>query len=390
VTTDQPGAAPAERPAPLIFVGAPSDPGEMTFGSYSAVLATGRHLLAGELSQRLARQGAAVQLIPPDRTPGEFHWGSWYTAAVQPALVAAGSAVDAVGWVGAGALALFDDQTLDDLLAPVAGEVVANNRFSADAFVVAGDLPAALGVLAGLGNDNGAPRALEGAGFAARDLSAAPWSRFDVDTPLDLALLRLATQLPGVRRLDPAVAAFLAGAQLPGGRPLEIPRLQPVLEALRSRDAEVVIAGRVPSAVFGYVEEQAACRVRLFVEERGMRAAPANEPRSLLGDLAVEHGAASLIDHLAALGNAVILDTRVIMAARAASSDPGAWPAPEERYASDFGNPSSIATPWLRELTDAAAAASVPFILGAHTLVSDGLRILTDLAWLSSPPDSRR
>ncbi|HEV7200883.1 MAG TPA: hypothetical protein VGO32_08785, partial [Candidatus Limnocylindria bacterium] len=98
MTTDQ---TPAERPAPLIFMAAPSDPGDVTFGSYAAVLATGRHLLAGELSQRLARQGAAVQLIPPDRTPGAFHWGSWYTAAVQPALVAASGKVDAIGWVGA-------------------------------------------------------------------------------------------------------------------------------------------------------------------------------------------------------------------------------------------------------------------------------------------------
>lgn len=386
MTADRQGAP---RPAPLIFMADP-DPEDVAFGSYSAVLATGRHLLAAELSQRLAGQGAAVQRIAPDRTPGEFHWGRWYTAAARPGLAAAGGDVDAVGWVGAGALALFSDESLDDLLSPVAGELVANNRFSADAFVVAGDLPGAMGALAGLGNDNGAPRALEGAGFAARDLSTAPWSRFDVDTPLDLALLRLAGQLPDVRRLDTAVEAFLAGAQLPRGHSLEVLRLQSVLETLRSRNAEVVIAGRVPAAVFGYVEDQAACRVRLFVEERGMRAAPANRPRSLLGAWVADRGAASLVEHLATLGDAVILDTRVIMAALASSSDPRAWPSAEERYASDFGDEWAIATAWLKELTAAAAAASVPFILGAHTLVSDGLRILTDLAWLSSPADRRR
>ena len=31
---------------------------------------------------------------------------------------------------------------------------------------------------------------------------------------------------------------------------------------------------------------------------------------------------------------------------------------------------------------DAAAAAPVPFLLGGHALVSDGLRILVDAAWL--------
>jgi hypothetical protein len=351
------------------------------FGSYAAVLATGRHLLAAELSQRLARQGAAVKLISPDDS-GAFHWGGWFTQAARAALDEAGDQVDAIGWVGAGALALLADEGLDTLLSPLAGEVVANNRFSSDAFVVAGDLTAALGVLAGLGADNGAPRALEAAGFTVRDLSTAPWTRFDVDTPLDLALLRLATRLPGMRSLDPAISAFLEGAQLPGGQALMIPRVEEVLDVLRNRNAELVVAGRVPSSSFAYLEEQAACRVRLFVEERGMRAAPANRPRSLLADWVTEKDAASLIERLADLGNAVILDTRVIMAALVSSADPAVWPAPEDRFASDFGDPARIGAEWLREMTTAAADASVPFVLGAHTLVSDGLRILTDAAWL--------
>jgi hypothetical protein len=354
---------------------------EAPFGSYAAVLATGRHLLAAELSQRLARQGAAVQLIPAaDASP--FHWGTWYTHAARTALDATGNRLDAIGWVGAGALALVPDEALDTLLSPIPGEVVTNNRFSADAFVVAGDLPAALGVLAGLGGDNGVPRALEAAGFTVRDLAGASWTRFDVDTPLDLALLRLATRLPGTRTPDQTISAFLEGALLPGGRSLEIPRLDEVLAVLRNRNAEMVVAGRVPSSTFAHLEEQAACRIRLFVEERGMRAAPANRPRSLLGDWVSERGAASLVEHLASLGDAVILDTRVVMAALAGTSDVAAWPAPEERYASDFGNPSPITAPWLRDLSAVAAAASVPFLLGAHTLVSDGLRILTDAAWL--------
>lgn len=355
------------------------------FGSYAAVLATGRHLLAAELSQRLARQGAAVKLIPPDESGG-FHWGTWFTQAARAELDAAGDLVDAIGWVGAGALALLGDDALDSLLSPLAGEVVANNRFSSDAFVVAGDLTAALGALTGLGADNGAPRALEAAGFTVRDLSTAPWTRFDVDTPLDLALLRLATRLPGIRSVDPAIHAFLEGAQLSGGQPLMVPRVEEVLAVLRNRNAELVVAGRVPSSSFAYLEEQAACRVRLFVEERGMRAAPANRPRSLLADWVTQNGAASLVEHLVDLGNGVILDTRVIMAALVGSADPAVWPAPEDRFASDFGNPGPIGAESLRELTTAAASSSVPFVLGAHTLVSDGLRILTDAAWLGRGP----
>lgn len=374
----------AERPAPLVLMGGAPDPGESEFGSYGAVLATGRHLLAAELSQRLARQGAAVELIPADTSSGAFHWGTWYAAGARMALDDAGERVDTVGWVGAGALALVGDDTLDALLSPTPGEVVANNRFSADAFVVAGDLDVGLGTLAGLGADNGAPRALEGAGFTVRDLSTAPWSRFDVDTPQDLALLRLATRLPGVRRLDPAVEAFLEGVQLPGGRPLAVPRIEDVLDVLRSRNAELVVTGRVPAASFAYLEEHAACRVRLFAEERGMRAAPANRPRSLLADWVTELGAASLVERLSDLGNAAIIDSRVVMAALVGSSDAAMWPSAEDRFASDFADPGRVETEWLRELATAAAAASVPIVLGAHTLVSDGLRILTDAAWLSS------
>ena len=172
--------------------------------------------------------------------------------------------------------------------------------------------------------------------------------------------------------------------QLPGGRPLVIPRVEELLEILRSRNAELVVAGRVPAASFAYLEEQAACRVRLYAEERGMRAAPANRPRSLLADWVTEHGAASLVERLSDLGNAAIIDSRVVMAALVGSSDPAVWPADEDRFASDFADPSRVETEWLRELTTAAEAASVPIVLGAHTLVSDGLRILTDAAWLTS------
>ncbi|RPH35356.1 MAG: hypothetical protein EHM90_04435, partial [Chloroflexi bacterium] len=64
----------ADRPAPLLLVAGPAD-NEAPFGSYEAVLSTGRHLLAAALSQRLGAQGAAIQPIPSDHRPGAFHWG---------------------------------------------------------------------------------------------------------------------------------------------------------------------------------------------------------------------------------------------------------------------------------------------------------------------------
>jgi hypothetical protein len=376
----------ADRPAPLVLVAAPGEP-SAAFGSYASVAEAGQALLAAELTSRFGALGTAVRPLPPGAAR-PFHWGSWYADAAREAVAEArgeGRPLDAIGYAGAGAMALASDGLLDELGSPLAGEVVANNRYSADAFVVAGDaerLDAALNALQACDTDNAAVRCLEDAGFAWRDLGAHPWSRFDVDTPLDLALLRLATRLPGTRPLDNALAGFLEMATLPGGRHLEVPNLEVLGAVIRSREAELVVAGRIPSAAWSYLETETACRVRGYVEERGMRAARDTRPRSLLADWLNRLGPADLVGELASLADAVILDSRVLMAAVAGSSDAAAWPPEEERFASDFGDASAIGTPWLAELTAAAAAASVPVLLGGHALVSDGLRIVVEASWL--------
>ncbi|HLY35745.1 MAG TPA: hypothetical protein VKU35_03445 [Candidatus Limnocylindria bacterium] len=392
-----------ERPAPIVLVVDPGEP-DLPFGSYRAVLASAGHLLSAELSLRLARQGAAVVPIQPEEPPlgHEFHWGRWFASAARRVLESAsaeGRRVDAIGYAGAGSLALLADAELDLLISPVPGEVVANNRFSADAFVVAGadlrgeaapdgttrigpSLARALDRLEACPADNTAVRCLESAGFRSRDLGDRPWSRFDVDTPLDLALLRLATRLPGMRGLDPTLAAFLEMARLPGGGELAVPHLERIGSVLRDQGAELVITGRVPSSVLRELETEVACRVRAVVEERGMRSARGGRPRSLLARWVEERGAASLVSELATLGDAVILDSRVVMAGLSGSSEARSWPPSEERYASDFGDAAPIATPWLRELVEAAAASRVPILMGGHALVSDGLRLVLAAAWL--------
>ncbi len=373
----------AERPAPLVLVTTPTS--GQPFGSHAAIAADGRRLLAAELSRRLGRLGAAV--VELAATAGEdardFHWGRWFTEAARAAIADAPGPVDAIGYAGGSAMALLADASLDDLLSPIAGEVVANNRFSADAFVVAGDLDRALDTLAACETDNAAPRRLSEAGFAWRDLGAADWARFDVDTTLDLALLRLATRLDGMRPLEPSVRGYLEMARLPGDRPLEVPHLAALGEVIRDRSAELVVAGRIPGGTWQELETETACRVRGFVEERGMRSArdPESPPRSILAALMERSSPAQLVAELSRLGDAVVLDSRVVMAAVGGSAEAAAWPPEEERLASDFGDASRTATPWLRELTEAAAAGPTPFLLGGHALVSDGLRLIVAAAW---------
>lgn len=371
-----------ERPAPLVLVTTPL--GGQPFGSHSAIAADGQRVLATDLSRRLGRLGAAVAPLASVAPAGDaFHWGRWFTAGARAALDAAAAPVDAIGYAGGGAVALVSDDGLEALLSPIRGEVVANNRFSADAFVVAGDLDRALAALEACETDNAGPRRLNDAGFGWRDLGATPWARFDVDTTLDLALLRLATRLSGTRPLDPAVRGYLEMARLPGGRALEVPHLERLGEVIRDRGAELVVAGRVPGTTWQELETEAACRVRGLVEERGMRSARGSgeAPRSILASLMARSSPAELVAELARLGDAVVLDTRVLMAAVARSADASAWPPEEERFASDFGDFGRVGTPWLRELVEAAAIASVPFLLGGHALVSDGLRLIMAAAW---------
>jgi len=384
-----------ERPAPLTLVVDPSaKPGvDPPFGSYAAVSVAGRRRLAIELSRRLIAAGSGVAALHPT-IPAEgesFHWGRWYAPAARAMITrvrAEGRPLDAIGYAGAGALALADDSLIDALVSAIPGEATANNRFSTDAFLLAGQpsghltLEAGLAALEECSTDNAAMHCLEAAGFAIRDLSTSSWARFDVDTPLDLALLRLGARLPTTRRPDGVVAAFLEMTILPGGNSLEIPHLAEIGAILRDRDRQLVVAGRIPSSAWTYLETESACRVRCFIEERGMRSARDAVPHSLLADWMERLGPEELVKELSSLGDAVILDSRVLMASQAGSSDAGAWPPSEERFASDFLDAPPIATPWLKELTEAAAASSVPFLLGGHALVSDGLRILVDAAWL--------
>ncbi|HXR27332.1 MAG TPA: hypothetical protein VN771_05665, partial [Candidatus Baltobacteraceae bacterium] len=70
-----------------------------------------------------------------------------------------------------------------------------------------------------------------------------------------------------------------------------------------------------------------------------------------------------------------ILDSRVLLADRL-GPDEARWPSAEDRYASDLLRAEAIADPWLRDLTASAAGAPIPILLGGHTLVGPGLRVL--------------
>ena len=245
---------------------------------------------------------------------------------------------------------------------------LANNRYSAD--VVAISKTATLPEIPDLPGDNALPRWLEElAGYRVDDLRRRWRLGFDIDSPLDILLL------------GPPDAA-----------PVDVGRVTARLAAIRTvaveRRAELLVAGRTSAATLAWLERHTASRVRAWVEERGLRAASrlamdaataragaVRVPISVLGIVLDEAGPAALGDLLARMCDAAIVDTRVLLAHRL-GADETTWPAAEDRFASDLLLSEQVVDPWLRALTASAATAPIPILLGGHTLVGPGMRLV--------------
>jgi hypothetical protein len=385
------------RPVAVLIFHAEAPPGS---GPLVRFLAEARGRLAQVQRTAFLAAGADMATViagPPD----DLSFGERLRAAViGPASAEPGSVIPAGGLVvlGSGSIPLArppDLRRFIDAAAGPAGQALANNRYSADAVAIS--RAADLAELPPLPADNALPRWLEEkAGVTVRDLRSHWRLGVDIDTPLDLLVLRGARSS---RR--GAAAAELRGstdaaAELRGSAALVGERLAALAGVLTNRRAELLIAGRVSAATLRWLESGVACRVRALVEERGMRAASrlaqsgatgnTRPPHSILGELLDRDGPQSLAALVSRLGDAAIVDTRVLMAHRfgaeeatAAAPSP-AQPGPEDRFASDLLLPAAIADPWLRSLTESAVASDRPLILGGHTMVNGGLRLLAQRA----------
>ena len=264
--------------------------------------------------------------------------------------------------LGSGAIPLATARDLHDLVAAAAAEdrvALANNRYSADVVAIAGAWPV-LNDVPDLPSDNALPRWLaEVAGYEVADLRRRWRLAVDIDGPLDLVLIG---------------SAGVAG-------PVDLGPVRASITAVRSvaadRSMELIVAGRTSAATVGWLERTTRSRTRALIEERGLRTGAAGQrpPVSVLAALIERDGPESFGALLAGFGDAAIVDTRVLMAARF-GRDEATWPAAEDRYASDLLLPGAIAEPWLRALTASAAGASIPILLGGHTLVGPGLRLV--------------
>jgi len=97
--------------------------------------------------------------------------------------------------------------------------------------------------------------------------------------------------------------------------------------------------------------------------------------RSLLGYYLEAVGLEGFFEALAAMGQALFLDSRVLFAHH------GLWPAAADRFYSDLRQPEKIGEPFVRALTEAAMNAPLPVIMGGHSLVAGGMYALIEAAW---------
>ncbi|HEX9045119.1 MAG TPA: hypothetical protein VF802_08845 [Candidatus Limnocylindrales bacterium] len=306
--------------------------------------------------------------------------------------------------LGAGSIPLARGRDLRAFVdAAAAGDrrALANSRYSADVVAIAraDRLPS----IPPLPGDNALPRWLEEvAAWTVRALRR--WRLgVDLDSPLDLLLVARARHGSARGPLEPAqpfaAEPFAAEPVAAGPFAAASDRLDAVRSVLADRRAQVVVAGRTGSRSLRWLERRTPARIRALIEERGLRASTAlalageldvassvdttgargtharRPPRSILGLLLDREGPEALGRILGELGDAAIVDSRVLLAHRL-GADEERWPRAEDRFASDLLDPGAVADPWLRALTASALAAPIPVLLGGHTLVGPGVRLV--------------
>ncbi|HYK95558.1 MAG TPA: hypothetical protein VE011_06820 [Candidatus Dormibacteraeota bacterium] len=279
--------------------------------------------------------------------------------------------------LGSGSIPLASEgdlRALVDVARSSEARALTNNRYSSD--VVAVGQATILASVPDLPADNLLPRWLTTiAGVAVDELPDRARLAMDIDSPLDLELLRRDHSCP-----SPLL-------ELAGSMAHRLTRVADAFDALaalaRDPSRELLVAGRLSAATLRTLETGTACRIRALIEERGLRASALLQdegsrrqrpPASMLGLLLDRDGPASIGALVHGLADGAAIDTRVLLAHRH-GPDEAAWPSPEDRYASDLLLADRIRDPWLQQLTLHARSHAIPIALGGHSLVGPGLRL---------------
>lgn len=189
-------------------------------------------------------------------------------------------------------------------------------------------------------------------------------TRLDIDTPLDLLMIKRHPNLGS------ALSAYLEDA--PAGT---LARIDSMRDILRTPASSIALIGRVPSYAWVELERKTQIWCRVFSEERGMISSQRmahGEVQSFIGQMLTELGPEEFVTRLASIVDGVFWDTRVWMAAA------GLWPPDEVRFALDLGWVDQIHDEEMRAFAIEVANAPIPILSGGHSTVSGGLCALLE------------
>jgi|CZCA01.1.fsa_nt_gi CTP:molybdopterin cytidylyltransferase MocA len=307
----------------------------------------------------LGLEDAAVEVVLDKEIERPFHFGQRLRDVVE------GCQLEKVLYMGGAAAPLISSgelQYMREILEQNEEVFLTNNYYSAD---IVGFTPAAaLGRLNLPAIDNALPMVLSNEG----GLRYVPLQRtlglnFDVDTPTDVLIMAV----------HPALGSHTRAAV--ENLDWDFSRAEAIKELLGNPMGELVIYGRVGPNLFQYLDANTRCRLRLYSEERSMKALGRDargEVKALMGRLVEELGFAAFFRFLAELAGGAVLDTRVLF-------EHFHWElSAADRFASDLGRLELISHGPLREFTRAALEAPIPVLLGGHSLVAGGLWAMID------------
>ena len=300
--------------------------------------------------------------VTVDRDSGPFQFGNRLASLIRA------EKIERPVYVGAGGVPLMSGTDLAAIANHLRREqniVISNNYFSAD--MVAFTPGSAIEQVDAPQSDNYLPRLLhDQAGLESRPLPRGPETQFNIDSPADLAILKVT--VGGGPNLAKFVDAF----------DVDVEPYRRLSRCLVDPQAELLLAGRVGSQVWPYLESETACRLRVYSEERGMQAAGrdvSGKARSLLAFHLREVGCQRFFAELGELADAACIDTRPML------SHLGVAASRADRFWSDLGRPDQIEDAFLTEFTQAANDAPIPVLLGGHSLIAGGLMLLNEAAW---------
>lgn len=309
------------------------------------------------LAQAAERLGAQVWDTGGE---GSFHFGRTLQRVV------AETGADGVLYCSGAALPLISPGEIDWILRAMEEQapcVVQNNPLSVD--LVAWNPADHINRIDPPESDNFLGWLLRQTGLERVLIPSSAGINFDLDTPTDFQILALSHQA------GPRAKAALQAANWTNDR------LQRAADILATDLPEVALIGRVGTPVVDHINRSLRVRLRLFSEERGMKALQREERGevvSVVAALIEDLGPRRFFAHLEAICSAVFFDTRVLFAhgGRRVSE----W----DRYHSDLGLVDQIRDPWVRTFTEAALESRIPVVLGGHSVVAGGLWVLADRA----------